>query len=143
MQRPENYHTKQRAAVLSYIASLNGIHATAAQIVKYFNNQDSAIGRTTIYRHLGKLVESGKVRKYTIDGVTGACYQFVSPEDSQRTHLHLKCENCGQLLHMECELFEQIRGHFYDHHIFKINTMRTVLYGKCEACLSNGLTEEF
>jgi Fur family ferric uptake transcriptional regulator len=143
MQRPENYHTKQQAALLAYIASLRGSHITAAQIAKHFENQAVPVGRTTVYRHLGKLVESGKVRKYTIDSVTGACYQFIGPEDDQRTLLHLKCDDCGKLFHSDCELFDQMRQHFYDEHIFQINRAKTVLYGRCEACLANRVSEEF
>ncbi|MDR2904310.1 MAG: transcriptional repressor [Clostridiales bacterium] len=133
MRRPENYNTKQQSAVLSYIAALGGGHATAAQIAAHFEHQP--IGRTTIYRVLGKLVENGCVRKYTIDGVTGACYQYINAAADQRTLLHLKCEGCGQLFHLDCALFDKVRRHFYDEHVFQINIMKTVLYGKCAACL--------
>lgn len=133
----ENYNTKQRKAILDYIASLGGKHVTAAQIVEHFKNEDVPVGRTTIYRHLDKLEEIGKVRRYIIDGVTGACFQYVDNQEHCRTHLHLKCEQCGRLLHLHCDMLDEIQRHFLKQHAFQVNSMKTVFYGKCEACLDN------
>lgn len=138
MNRPANYNTKQREAVLGYIAALDGSHVTAAQIVAHFKNNDIAIGRTTIYRHLDKLVESGQVRKYTVNGISGACFQYVKHEADCGEHFHLKCEGCGELLHLRCDRLNEIQRHVFDEHAFQINAMKTVLYGKCDQCLHDG-----
>lgn len=136
MNRPANYNTKQREAVLAYIASIDD-HVTAIQVVEHFKNQDITIGRTTIYRHLEQLTKSGKVRRYTIDGITGACYQYLACADNPKTHLHLKCEDCGELLHMDCDMMNEIKHHIFDEHEFQINFMKTVFYGKCSYCLQD------
>jgi len=134
MIRQITYNTKQHEAVLNYIISLEGAHVTAAQIEDHFKKMDIAIGRTTIYRHLGKLTESGKIRKYTTDSMSGSCYQFVNNKDACHTHIHLKCDECGELLHLECNKLDEIQQHFSDKHGFIVNASKTVLYGKCCGC---------
>jgi len=134
MKRPASYNTKQREAILSHIASLGGSHVTASQIVEHFEDEAISIGRTTVYRHLAKLTESGKIRRYTIDGISGACFQYINHNEDCQVHLHLKCENCGKLLHLSCTMLSEIQKHMSDQHAFQINPVKTVLYGKCESC---------
>ena len=134
MAQSAKYKTKQREAILEYISMLEDVHVTAAQIVEHFEKENTPVGRTTIYRHLDKLTEDGKLRKYITDGVSGACYQHVENQNDCQTHLHLKCEDCGELQHLECEELEEIERHFLNEHAFKLNAMKTVLYGKCGNC---------
>ena len=133
--RPINYNTKQSEAILKYIVSLEGAHITAAQIARHFEQEAVPIGKTTIYRHLDKLTENGKLRRYVTDGISGACYQYVGNEDICDAHLHLKCEGCGELLHLDCEELDSLERHVLDKHAFQVNTKKTVLYGKCDYCL--------
>ena len=138
IMRPSSYNTKQGEAVLSYIASLQGKHVTVEQIAAHFEKEEINIGVTTIYRHLDKLVAGGEVRKYIIDGVAGACYQYAADEpEPDRDHFHLKCESCGQLFHLQCDMLDELARHVAQEHDFQINPMKTVFYGKCEACLHN------
>ncbi|MCL2014185.1 MAG: transcriptional repressor [Oscillospiraceae bacterium] len=137
MKRSSNYNTKQREAILGYIISLSGAHVTAAQITEHFAKESVPIGRTTIYRHLDKLTRNGAVRRYTTDGISGACYQYINNSENCDTHLHLKCESCGELKHAECEMLRQIKRHVSDQHSFEVNPLKIVLYGKCEECLNS------
>lgn len=135
MNRPESYNTKQHEAILSFVASLDSGHVTAAQIVEHFREEGVSISRPTVYRHLDKLTQSGKLRRYTTDGVSGACYQHVNSGENCQIHLHLKCEGCGELQHLECEAFDDIQRHVFDEHTFEVNALKSVLYGKCGHCL--------
>jgi len=137
MDRSAGYRTKQSEAVLSYISSLESTHVTAAQIAEHFAQEGAPIGRATIYRHLDKLTERGMLRKYTTDGVSGACYQQADPQEECLTHLHLKCESCGALLHLDCDVFDDIQLHVLHHHAFQVNAFKTVLYGTCGNCIVN------
>ncbi|MEM5769668.1 MAG: transcriptional repressor, partial [Bacillota bacterium] len=120
MERPSNYNTKQSEAILAYLISLNGEHATAAQIAQHFASKQTPIGLATIYRQLDRLVEQGRVSKYTLDGSSGACYQYLSNE--QACHqIHLKCEACGAVLHLQCDIVESVPQHVYEEHAFLIN----------------------
>lgn len=141
MTRPLQYNTKQGEAILAYMASLDGEHITAGEIVSYFENMGQPIGLATIYRHLNKLAENGKIHKYTLDGVSGACYQYLS-DDQDCQHVHLKCDICGEVFHLECRLMAGVPQHVYEEHAFLINPMKTVLYGKCAGCMGQTQTGE-
>lgn len=134
MRRPENYKTRQQEAILSYIIALSGEHATASQIAEHFRKTDETIGRTTIYRHLEKMTDKGTLHRYTTDSVSGACYQYAKHCDVNSEHLHLKCEECGKLIHLDCDMLNDIRDHVFKEHNFKVNILKTVLYGTCIEC---------
>jgi Fur family ferric uptake transcriptional regulator len=138
MQRPSTYHTQQGERILDYMASLGGGHVTVSQIVRHFETEEPVIGQTTIYRHLEKLVQGGKIRKYLLSGGASACYQYITGDKKCREHFHLKCEQCGILIHLDCTLLNKIRRHLLKSHNFQINTLKTVFYGKCEKCRSGG-----
>ena len=143
MARPENYKTKQREAVFSYIVSLGGAHVTAAQIALHFEKEGIPIGRTTIYRQLDKLTENGKLRRYVTDGASGACYQYAGSKETGGAYLHLKCEGCGELLHLECEALDDLERHVFSDHAFRINALKTVLYGKCDVCIQKARQQKY
>jgi Fur family ferric uptake transcriptional regulator len=133
MGRPKGYNTRQGEAVLSYFTSLGDEHATVEQIAEYFAGVDTPIGVTTIYRHIEKLEQNGKVRKLVVDGIAGACYQYVDEPESDA--LHLKCERCGKLYRLDCHSVEDFEAHIFASHEFRIDPVKTILYGKCKECV--------
>ncbi|MDR2174402.1 MAG: transcriptional repressor [Synergistaceae bacterium] len=148
MKRPTGYNTKQSQAILDYIASLGGSHVTVGQIAGHFESIGFPIGLTTVYRHLDKLVRSGRARRYIMEGVSGSCYQYEYAEEDigvdvharahegSAGHFHLKCEDCGALLHLQCEVLSGLPKRVYEEHSFRIDASKTVFYGKCADCLS-------
>ena len=144
MKRSTGYNTKQSQAILDYIASLGGSHVTVGQILGHFESVGFPIGLTTVYRHLDKLVRSGRVRRYIMEGVSGSCYQYeyvggdvctpVRRESAE--HFHLRCEDCGALLHLQCEILSGLPQRVYQEYTFQIDASKTVFYGKCADCLS-------
>jgi Fur family ferric uptake transcriptional regulator len=146
VKRATGYSTKQSQAILTYIASLGGSHVTVGQIAGYFESIGFPIGLTTVYRHLDKLVRSGRVRRYIMEGISGSCYQYEYVDDGgdnvrarvhgeSAGHFHLKCEGCGVLLHSRCEVLSGIPKRVYEEHAFRIDASKTVFYGKCADCL--------
>jgi Fur family ferric uptake transcriptional regulator len=135
-KRPSQYHTRQGQIILDYMQSLGGAHVTVNQLVRYFAGAgEAAIGQTTIYRHLEKLLAEGKIRKYLPGDGESSCYQYVENGPECREHFHLKCEVCGDLIHADCELLDAIDQHLLTEHDFQINALKTVLYGTCKKCL--------
>jgi Fur family ferric uptake transcriptional regulator len=142
VKRPAGYNTKQSQASLAYIASLGGSHVTAGQIAGHFERAGFPIGLATVYRHLDKLVRSGKVRRYIMEGVSASCYQYeyvggagAGVHEKSAEHFHLKCEGCGTLLHLQCEILSEFPRRVYEEHAFRIDASKTVFYGKCAGCL--------
>jgi Fur family ferric uptake transcriptional regulator len=133
--RPANYNTKQSEAVLSFLEGNQNAELTAAQIAKYFETSEVPVGRTTVYRQLEKLAREGSVRKYLVDGMLGACFQFVPERERNQDIYHMKCNNCGKVINVQCGLLENVSQHILASHHFQIDDSKTVFYGKCDTCL--------
>jgi Fur family ferric uptake transcriptional regulator len=116
--------------------SLGGSHVTVTQIVRHFENTEEAVGQTTVYRHLEKLAAGGMIRKYVLHDGKSACYQYINEEKHCREHFHLKCEQCGTLIHVDCDFLDEIAQHLLRRHHFRINMLQTVFYGTCKKCLA-------
>ena len=110
-------------------------HVTAGEISLYLQEQGTPVGMATIYRYLDQLVSEGIIRRYVLDGKSGACYQYVGDHpDACREHFHLKCLACGKLFHVSCSYLNELNQHILEHHDFEVDHTKTVLYGYCSAC---------
>jgi Fur family ferric uptake transcriptional regulator len=134
-KRPSNYNTEQRTLILGYMEALGAGHATAGQIALHFRDAGAAVSRATVYRHLERLVNEGRLRKFVLGESDAACYQSAAAAEADGAPYHLKCEVCGDLLHLECALLADIQRHLLVEHNFQINNRKTVFYGRCAKCL--------
>jgi Fur family ferric uptake transcriptional regulator len=67
------------------------------------------------------------------DGKRGWLYQYHENR-ACGGHLHLKCAECGCLLHLECGMSKQLLAHIETTHGFHVDNSATVLYGICQNC---------
>jgi len=130
------YKTKQREKIREFLMENPGKHFTAYDVIDYFKNKDDTIGLTTVYRHLDALVKEGVIKKYVFDESSSACFEYIEDplEVEHRMSYHMKCIECGKLMHLECEEVEMLEKHIAEHHGFTIDSTRTVFYGLCEDC---------
>lgn len=143
MNQISHYKTRQKEEVLAYMESMKGVHVTVNDIAGHFKRQGVAVGVTTIYRHLEKLVADGVVKKYTIDGAGGACFEYTGgPGGQPEQCFHLKCESCGELVHFHCEEIAGLQRHMREDHGFVINALKTVYYGVCSHCAGSRQADE-
>ena len=59
-----------------------------------------------------------------LQGKAGTCH----------SHFHLKCTECGVLIHLDCDHLAAITAHVQEDHGFMIDPARTTFYGLCRAC---------
>lgn len=130
------YNTAQKEKIIEFLIKNKEKHTNVQEISAYMRSEGTAVGTATIYRQLDRLVESGLVRKFVIDGKTGACYQYIENNTHCREHFHLKCLCCGKLIHLECVQLSEISRHIAEHHNFAIDPSQTVFYGRCSDCLA-------
>ena len=128
------YKTKQREIILDYLKKCKDSHVTIDEVTEHLKTEGNKVGRTTIYRYMEKLTDEGLLRKYFIEEGIGACYQYQGEGEHCHSHFHLKCTKCGQLFHIDCEFISQIEDHVFEHHHFRIDNSKTVLYGICKNC---------
>ncbi|MBR4626243.1 MAG: transcriptional repressor [Ruminococcus sp.] len=138
MNRNSGYNTKQKEKLLDYLISNKDKHTNVQTISTYMAEEGTPLGTATIYRRLDKLVEQGIVRKYVIDGKTGACYQYIDGSSECHEHFHLKCVKCDRLIHIDCAHLTGISEHIYEHHGFWVDSSKTVFYGICSKCAEAG-----
>ncbi len=128
----QEYSTKQRSAILELISN-SSTHITAAEIINHLREKGVSVSVATVYRTLDKLEREGTLKKMNIGDGAGACYQYTNDSDCKQ-HFHLKCIECGELIHLSCEFLHEMEKHIFDEHAFTISSGKTVIYGKCARC---------
>lgn len=129
------YKTKQRQMILDYLKGTSGRHVTVAEIQEHFEGCGTHIGTATVYRQLERFISDGLVRKYYVDGINGACFQYMVSDNDCASHIHFKCEECGALKCIDCDKLDVLKAHFSEEHGFRVDSAKTVFYGKCAECL--------
>lgn len=127
------YKTKQQMAIIDCLKMNGKNYVTVVEIEKYLKNKNCSVGVTTIYRHLEKLEQDGVVARINVEKQQGACYQYITEEDSD-DYFYIECEKCGKVTKMECHHLAELYRHVTADHHFSINPKKTVFYGKCENC---------
>lgn len=135
LKRPIQYATKSKKRIVEYIESLGDEHFNAYDIISHFIKEDPPISAATIYRQLDRMISEGKLRKYILGDKDSACYHYIGDHFQGGNKYHLKCVNCGKLIHLQCLTIENLMEHIIEEHHFFIEPESTVFYGKCEACM--------
>jgi len=129
----ERYNTKQKQIILDYLSANSGKHIKVAQIFDDLNSDGINIGISTVYRCLDKLVLSGEVKRYILNGNDGACYQYGFEQDDVHSEYHLRCSECGELFHFKSDRLNQVSEDLNSEDI-SINLNNTVFSGVCKSC---------
>ena len=129
-----SYNTKQGQLIAELLKSEKGRHFTADAIISDLASKGHKVGKATVYRHLEKLINAGQVRKYIVEEGTSACYEYIGDSHECKSHYHLKCSSCGELLHIRCDFLDEVSSHILGHHGFTVKPEKTVLYGICKNC---------
>lgn len=128
------YATVSRKKILDFLKQSSERTVTAAEISAYLKEQDSEVNITTIYRYLDKLEREGTVMKYVAEKGSQAGYQYVELGHRCEEHLHLKCMECGRIIHLECAFMEEIAEHIRRDHGFLLQCKNSILFGTCGEC---------
>ena len=93
-------------------------------------------GRSTVYRLMTHLVEEGSVKRFVRGNSRKFAYQIVMGEHCD-CHLHLKCVDCGKLIHLDETVSDELLEKVRDMSDFSVNEEATVLFGTCGSCKHN------
>ncbi len=130
----DTYKTKQKAVVFQCLKDNSDRAMTVDNIVDHLKLQGTPVGKTTVYRHIEKLIAEGSVRKFVTQDGKSATFQYIHSHQECNEHFHLKCSRCGELIHLGCDFMKGIDEHILSHHGFKVDNSKTVLYGICKKC---------
>ncbi len=135
------YNTRQKRELLSFLQTHGAESYSVDDLMIEMLKTGEKIGRSTVYRNLEQLSEQGKVRKY--QNARGMiCYQYVENSEDCHSHFHMMCKTCGKLFHVNCNLMQQLSGHIYSHHHFRLDSCETILVGMCADCDTSVLKGE-
>lgn len=131
-----SYQTRQQEAVAWLFENRPDSCLTAEEayqeLEKELSREGLAIGKTTVYRAITRLCESGELRRYAPqESGESAHYQLNRCRES---HLHIRCVRCGAMEHLHCGEIDLFKKHLSHHHGFSLDEGRTLLYGLCAAC---------
>lgn len=131
------YHTQQQKNILAYLKTRTGQQTSADQLYTALLNQKTSVSKATVYRQLEKLVQQGLVKKYRTDGSSAAYYEYIQGEQQTKQDLlHLICDGCGCISHVECQHALHLGQHIGKDHGFHVNPSNVVLHGVCSRCAS-------
>ena len=130
----QTYKTNNRTKMMDYLKSNRDRTISVKDIDTHMKGLGCPVNMTTIYRYLDKLEHDGDVMKYTGEQGDKATYQLVERNHGCASHLHLKCTDCGSVIHLDCHFMDEIAGHISDHHGFRLQCKNSVIYGLCQKC---------
>lgn len=125
-----SYNTKQKELIIDTIKK----HKKEFTIKEIYNELNGSIGLTTIYRMVDKLVTEDVINKYiNSDNIT--YYQYLEKCDKYN-HFFLKCEKCGNIIHIDCDCIEELSTHISLNHHFLL-TNNIIINGLCKNCIKD------
>lgn len=129
------YNSKGKNDVIAYLSKNVERRLTAAEILEGLVAEGISINRSTVYRNLEKLTESGDILCFRESDRDSAYYQYTGEHKECNSHLHLQCSLCGKIFHLEeAPFIEEFREKLYESYGVEIDDAKTMLVGRCEHC---------
>ncbi len=138
MKERTSYRTKQKEMLYAFFKGHPEKQFSAKQIADGIKAQGATdIGESTVYRLIKHLTDEGVLRRFNGKNAKNVVYQFAGQNEHCRKHFHLKCTDCGELIHLDCHLLKSFEEHMGAHHGFSIDPVKTIFYGVCASCKNN------
>lgn len=134
------YKTHQKEMLLQFLSSNPDKQFSADEIAIKLNElYTDAPGKSTVYRLTSQLADSGIIKRFVKENSRGFLYQAAN--EACHSHLHLKCTECGKVLHMGHSLSEQLINDILGENDFAVQADSTTLFGCCKDC-KKGMIEK-
>lgn len=134
MDRKKGYNTRQRKEVLAVFSSSPTASFSAPEVMGELQKQGSAVGRTTIYRVVLRLVEEGRLFALPQTKASEPVrYQYRA--QATKT-ISIRCSGCGSLQPLDCAFTKDFETHLQTEHGFALTEGDCLLPGLCRACQS-------
>lgn len=128
----EKYNTHQKNIILDVIKS----QKKEFTIKDIYNQVNGKVGLTTIYRMIDNLIDENIINKYiSKDNIT---YYLFLNSCEEENHFYLKCDECGDLVHIDCDCITDLSNHISKKHKFRLNKNQIVINGICKKCGKKG-----
>ena len=124
------YNTAARRELVAFFEQNSDRAFTLEEVCAAILNDGK--GKSTVYRIISGLVEDGILQRISDAKNRHVTYQYMGIGGCSE-HFHLKCKDCGRLIHLDDEL-----SHLFEKEILKLKGFAlddgALLYGKCDKC---------
>ena len=120
MPQRGTYQTRQQEAVCALFASRPEDCLTAEEAYQALFKAGSDVSKTTVYRAISRLCQTGRLRRYAPSRKGGEAARYQHSPCTQ-SHLHIRCVDCGALAHLHCDEVEAFARHLGQHHGFTLD----------------------
>lgn len=124
------YNTTQKKQLLDFLKENNEVAFAIEDIASRIS-----VGKSTIYRLMPKLIKDGIVKRFTKGTTRVFLYQYINCEECSG-HLHMKCTDCGKILHMDNKITNALLSNIMCDNEFSVDKNQTILFGKCSHCIN-------
>ena len=121
--------THQREAVARALFE-SGRHLSADDIAERLRGGDEHVGKATIYRTLGLLVEVGLAAEHDFDEGFKRYETRIGPPHND----HVVCTSCGEVVEFHRDELESLQDEVARSLGFHVLTRQLKLYGLCASC---------
>jgi Fur family ferric uptake transcriptional regulator len=128
-----SYNTEKRNAILAFFENNPSSSYTAKELCA--NILTDGKGKSTVYRLLSSLKREGLIKKLQNVDSRASSYQYVG--FNCREHLHLKCKECGALIHLDASMSHLLSEELLTSSGFCLDR-DSMLYGVCGNCKGVG-----
>ncbi|MFL6208041.1 MAG: Fur family transcriptional regulator [Pyrinomonadaceae bacterium] len=113
-------------------------HLSSEDLYRLVQQEDAAIGQTTVYRTLKLLTDAGLAREVRFgDGRTRYEHNYKHPH-----HDHLICTQCGKTIEFYSADMEALQDQIAAKHKFELTHHTMRMFGYCPACRKNRAREQ-
>ena len=120
--------TPQRRLIVEYIHD-NESHLTAEEIIEFVGERAPGIDKSTVYRTLDLLENTGCVIKSEVDG------HFIYHHTEEGHHHHLVCRSCGRSMDCSENIFAEMKKNLMTKYGFKADLKHMMINGLCPDCI--------
>jgi len=128
------YKTKAREEIITYLKKHTEQRFTAGEIYEAVNTRAAGINKTTIYRNLDRLCETGDLLRFKEPNLDSWYYQYSSEHEHCDEHMHAQCSECGRIFHLEKPFVNNFGKKVLSEYGLDINPSKTVIIGVCDEC---------
>lgn len=126
------YKTEQKKLLLDFLKKNKDKSFTVEEIERGIcDGGGFSPGKSTIYRLVSKLAENGEINRFASE--RGMVCQYKGDMACGK-HLHMRCTECGRILHMKDSTSEELLNEIFSKSNFSVDKERTILFGICSAC---------
>ena len=132
-----SYKTKTSNLISDFIEANPDHGFTAAELSAFLKANGVEVNKTTIYRNLDKLADSGRLIKQKSPVSDGYMYAAADTEHHCEEHIHFRCRECGAMLHLDDTQTADCLHTLSEHLGLDIDLTASTLSGICQKCKQN------